>query len=126
MFGLFPGMGAHSLLSRKVGTAIADRLIVSSKTYTAQEMFELGLVHELAEPGEGLEACKNFIARSRRRHTGMVNASKAMKMACAVSIEELKRITELWADTALQLREQDLRVMSRLVAAQGRVAERNQ
>ena len=126
MFGLFPGMGAHSLLSRKIGTAMADRLIVSSKTYTAQEMFELGLVHELAEPGEGLEACKNFIARSRRRHTGMVNASKAMKMACGVSIEELKRITELWADTALELREQDLRVMSRLVAAQGRVTERGQ
>ena len=125
MFGLFPGMGAHSLLSRKVGTAMANRLIVSGKTYAAQEMFDLGLVHELAEPGEGLEACKNFIARSRRRHTGMVNASKAMKMACGVSIEELKRITELWADTALQLREQDLRIMSRLVAAQGRVAERS-
>ena len=125
MFGLFPGMGAHSLLSRKIGTAMADRLIVSGKTYTAQEMFDLGLVHELAEPGEGLAACKNFIARSRRRHTGMVNASKAMKMACGVSIAELKRITELWADTALQLREQDLRVMNRLVAAQGRVAERS-
>ena len=126
MFGLFPGMGAHSLLSRKIGTAMANRLIVSSRTYSAEEMFDLGLVHELAESGEGLEACSNFIARTRRRHTGLVNASKAMKLACGVSIEELKRITELWADTALQLREQDLRVMSRLVAAQGRVTERSQ
>lgn len=124
LFGLFPGMGAHSLLSRKIGTAMADRLIVSSKTYSAEEMFELGLVHELAEPGMGLEACRNFIAKTRRRHPGMVNARKAMKLARGVSIEELKRVTELWADTALQLREHDLKVMNRLIAAQAKVAER--
>ncbi len=34
MFGLFPGMGAHAFLSRKLGAAMADRLIVSNQTYT--------------------------------------------------------------------------------------------
>ena len=29
LFGLFPGMGAHAILSRKLGSAMADRLIVS-------------------------------------------------------------------------------------------------
>jgi DSF synthase len=28
LFGLFPGMGAHAILSRKLGSAMADRLIV--------------------------------------------------------------------------------------------------
>jgi enoyl-CoA hydratase/carnithine racemase len=34
LFGLFPGMGAHAILSRKLGAAMADRLIVSNQTYT--------------------------------------------------------------------------------------------
>jgi DSF synthase len=122
MFGLFPGMGAHALLSRKVGSAMADRLIVSNETYTAQQMYELGLVHHLAENGQGLAACRDFIKKSERRHTGLVNSRRAMKVSWNLELAELNRITELWADSALQLREQDLKVMGRLVAAQARLA----
>ena len=45
-----------------------------------------------------------------------------MKVAWDLELAELNRITELWADSALQLREQDLKVMGRLVAAQARLA----
>ena len=123
MFGLFPGMGAHALLSRKLGSAMADRLIVSNETYTAEQMYDLGIVHQLAENGEGLETCREFIRKSERRHSGLVHARKAMKVAWDLELDELNRITELWAEAALQLREQDLKVMSRLVAAQGRLAK---
>lgn len=123
MFGLFPGMGAHALLSRKIGTAMADRLIVSNETYTAEQMFELGLVHRLADPGEGLSACRDFITKSDRKHAGLVAARKAMKISAGLTLDELKRIVDLWAETALKLREQDLKVMSRLTAAQSRLAD---
>ena len=123
MFGLFPGMGAHALLSRKLGSAMADRLITSNQTYTAEEMYELGLVHQLAENGDGLEACRSFISKAERRHAGLVNARKAMKISWNLELDELNRITELWADAALQLREQDLKVMSRLVSAQVKLAD---
>lgn len=122
MFGLFPGMGAHALLSRKIGSAMADRIIVSNETFTAEQMYDLGLVHHLAENGQGLEACREFIRKSERRHSGLVNSRKAMKIAWNLELSELNRITELWAEAALQLRDQDLKVMSRLVAAQGRLA----
>ncbi len=122
MFGLFPGMGAHALLSRKIGSAMADRIIVSNETFTAEQMYDYGLVHHLAENGEGLEACREFIRKSERRHSGLVHSRKAMKVAWNLELSELNRITELWADAALQLREQDLKVMSRLVAAQRRLA----
>ena len=124
MFGLFPGMGAHALLSRKLGSAMADRIIVSNETFTAEQMYEMGIVHALAEPGDGVNAVRDFIKRSDRRHAGLVGSRRAMKQVWKLELAELNRITELWADTALQLREQDLRVMSRLVAAQGRVVER--
>lgn len=123
MFGLFPGMGAHALLSRKVGSAMADRLITSNETYTAEQMYDLGIVHQLAENGEGLSACREFIKKSDRRHAGLVGARKATKICWNLELEELTRITELWADTALQLREQDLKVMNRLTTAQARLAE---
>ena len=124
MFGLYPGMGAHAFLSRKLGTAMADRIIVSNKTYTAEELYEMGLVHVLAEPGDGQNAVREFIKKSERRHAGLVGARKASKRVWPVELEELNAITEMWADTALQLSETDLKVMSRLVAAQARLAER--
>ena len=117
-FGLFPGMGAHALLARKLGSAQADRLILSNKTYTAEEMYDLGLVHQLAKPGEGVAAARAFVARNGRRQPGLYGAKQAMRRAIAVSLDELKRIVEDWADSALQLEEQDLRLMNKLTAAQ--------
>lgn len=121
LFGLFPGMGAHSILSRKLGSAMADRLITSNQTYTAEEMYELGLVHHLAENGEGLAACEDFIKKCQRRHPGLVNARKAMKLTNPIGLSELKRIVDLWADAALQLTDGDLKIMNRLTRAQERV-----
>jgi DSF synthase len=121
LFGLFPGMGAHAILSRKLGSAMADRLIVSNQTYTAEEMYEFGLVHCLAENGEGLAACEDFIRKCERRHPGLVNARRAMKLVNPIGLSELKRVVDLWADAALQLTDSDLKVMNRLTRAQQRV-----
>ena len=120
MFGLFPGMGAHALLTRKLGSAMADRLILSSRTYTAREMYELGIVHEVVGRGEGIAATRAFIARSGRRHAGLYGAKRALRESNPVSLGELKRIVEHWAESALSLREQDLKLMQRLAAAQER------
>lgn len=121
-FGLFPGMGAHAFLSRKLGTALADRIILSNETHTAEQMYELGIVHQLAEPGEGVIAAREFMAKSQRRHAGLVNARRAMRVASPIPMAELYAIVELWADTALQLSERDLKLMQRLSNAQERLA----
>src|SRR3954453_1118273 len=54
LFGLFPGMGAYSLLARRIGAAVAEDMILTGRMYTAEEMKEIGLVHVLAEPGQGI------------------------------------------------------------------------
>jgi len=120
MFGLFPGMGAHALLSRKLGSALADRIITSNRTYSAQEMYDLGIVQHIAEDGDGIEAVREYIRRNDRRHSGLVAARRATKVSWALELSELTRITELWADAALALGEQDLRLMERLASAQQR------
>jgi len=121
MFGLFPGMGAHAILSRKLGSAVADRLILSNKTYSAQEMYDLGLVQQIADDGEGIAATRMFIAKNARRVAGLVGSKRAMRACNAISLSELKRVVDLWAESALQLREADLRVMQRLANAQTRL-----
>ena len=121
MFGLFPGMGAHAILSRKLGTAQAERLILSNKTWSAEQMYDLGLVHVLAEPGEGEAAVRAFMAASDRKHAGMVGARHAMRRAAPIELDELRDIVDRWADAALQLRDQDLKLMQRLAGAQGRL-----
>jgi DSF synthase len=54
IFGLFPGMGAYSLVARRVGAAFAEEMMLGGRIYTAEVMKDVGLVHILAEPGQGL------------------------------------------------------------------------
>jgi DSF synthase len=122
-FGLFPGMGAHAILSRKLGAAMADRIILSNETYTAEDMYELGIVHQIAPPGEGVATVREFMAKSDRRHAGLVNARRATRAAMPIAMSEYYEIVDLWADAALQLREQDLKLMQRLAGAQARQAQ---
>src|SRR6476660_1632835 len=50
IFGLFPGMGAYSLVARRVGAAFAEEMMLGGRIYTAEEMKDVGLVHILASP----------------------------------------------------------------------------
>jgi len=120
MFGLFPGMGAHALLSRKLGTAMADRVILSNQVFSAEDMLAMGLVAQVVEPGQGIAAVREHMARTSRHHGGQVAARRAMRVASPVALAELRAIVDLWADAALGLREADLKLMSRLAATQAR------
>ena len=121
-FGLFPGMGAHSLLSRKVGLARAEEMMLTNRLYTAEEMHEMGLVHVLAERGAGEEAVRAYIAKNGRRQVGHRGIYHASSLANPVTLEELNAIVEVWADTALCLSDADLKFMRRLSEAQVRLA----
>ena len=121
-FGLFPGMGAHSLLSRKIGLARAEELMLSNRLYSAEEMHEMGLVHILAEPGQGEEAVRAYIARNGRRQTSHCGIYQASSLSDPIGLEELNAIVDVWADTALCLSSADLKLMRRLGSAQTRLA----
>jgi len=120
-FGLFPGMGAHSLLSRKIGLAQAEEMMLSNRLYTAEEMFEMGIVHILAEPGCGEEAVRAYIAKNGRRQVGHRGIYHASSLANPITLEELNAIVEIWADSALCLSDSDLKLMRRLGDAQTRL-----
>lgn len=121
MFGLFPGMGAYSLVARRTNASFAEEMMLSGRIYSAEEMKEAGLVHMVVEPGQGIKAARDYMQKNKRRHVGSRAVFKAGHVVSPVSLEELDGVVEIWADSCLQLRERDLKVMQRLVAAQDKL-----
>lgn len=118
LFNLFPGMGAYSFLSRKVGSALAEKMILSGNVYAAPDLFEMGIVDVLVADGEGEQAVYDYIKKEKRARNGYQAFRKVKRYCNPVSYEELKAITTLWVDAALQLSPKDLRTMERLVKRQ--------
>ena len=118
LFNLFPGMGAYSILSRKIGAAAAENMIMSGSLYSAEELYDMGVVDILAEKGEGELAVYRYINSSKRSRNTRKILRKVKDVCDLVSYEELKEIATVWADAALQLTAKDLRMMERLVRRQ--------
>jgi DSF synthase len=123
LFNLFPGMGACSLLSRRIGLRAAEELILSGKVMSGAELHKLGVVDVLATDGHGETAVRNWIAKNAKRRNGMQAVLRARQFIHPVTREELDGIVELWVDAALRLNERDLKMMNRLVRAQVRRLE---
>lgn len=120
LFNLFPGMGAYSLLSRRLGSAQAEKIILSGRLFSAEELHDMGLVQVLAEPGCGEEATREYIARNNRRFNAAEAVCRVGRRMNPLGFEELRDVTDVWVEAALRLQEHDLRKMERLAAAQDR------
>ncbi len=120
LFNLFPGMGAYSLIERRIGAAQAERMILSGRIYGADELYELGLVDVLADDGKGDDAVYEYIDQFGRRHTAHRAVYRVRRRVNPVPYEELLDVTHVWVEAALSLEESDLRRMERLAAAQDR------
>lgn len=67
LFNLFPGMGAVSILGRRIGMREAEALIASGRTLTARDAADLGIVDIVTPRGEGFAALREHIRKSSRR-----------------------------------------------------------
>lgn len=122
LFNLFPGMGAYQLLSRRLPAAQAERMIMSGRMYSAEELYDMGVIDALAEPGEGEAAVYDFVHRNQHRRNTQLAIQKIRQISKPISYQELMRVCHVWVDTAMQLTQRDLRVMERLVSAQYRIS----
>jgi DSF synthase len=123
LFNLFPGMGAYSLLSRRIGMRAADELITSGKVLPAAKLHEMGVVDVLAKDGEAPSAVRAWIARNAKHRNGLQAAQAARRRVDRVTREELDDIADVWVDAAFRLGDRDLRMMSRIARAQMRRME---
>jgi DSF synthase len=123
LFNLFPGMGAYSLLARRIGMRAAEELILSGRVLPAQQLHEMGVVDVLAPDGQGETVVRQWIAKNAKRRNGLQAVHRVRQLVHPVTREELDAITDTWVDAALLLEDRDLKMMSRIVRAQMRRME---
>ena len=124
LFNLFPGMGAYSLLARRIGIRAAEDLILSGKILSATALHEMGVVDVVAPDGKGEATVNEWISKVAKRRNGYSAVYRARQHVHPVTREELDAITETWVDAALRLEDRDLKMMSRIVRSQMRRMER--
>jgi DSF synthase len=124
LFNLFAGMGAYSLLSRRIDMARASRFMSSGRQYSAAELYDLGIVDVLAEDGQGVHAVNDFIRRHGRSRNGLLGIQQARQRLAPLLLQELEDVLSIWVETAMHLSERDVRTMEKLVGAQNRLALR--
>jgi DSF synthase len=122
LFNMFPGMGALSLLARKIGMRRAEEVIMSGHVYTAKEMYELGVVDVITEDGAGLESVRALINGRRHKRNSYRAMTLAKRQLQPVTHAEMRNVVGIWADAAMRLENRDLRMMARLVRAQDRLS----
>src|SRR5450759_1887868 len=71
--------------------------------------------------GGGFESSRKYMYGNKRRHAGARAVFQAGREVNPVTLEELDRIVQIWADACLQLSEYDLKVMQRFVVAQDKL-----
>jgi DSF synthase len=119
-FNLFPGMGGYSLVARRSGMKLAEELIGTGESHTAEWFHARGLVDVLFEPGDACKATRTFIDVIRPKLNGMRAMLRARQRVLSLPRSELMDITEDWVDAAFSIDPKDRAYMERLVIAQNR------
>jgi len=119
-FGMFPGMGAVSALTRKIGAAKAQWLIESGKTITATQGAEMGIVDKVTYEAGARGAAARYMAQvvNNRGRAAMLEALLIARQP--VPRQELVDIVNLWIDNALHLPQENIELMRTILKSQGR------
>ena len=125
LFNLFPGMGAYSLLARRVGPRLAEEMILSGNLYPAAKLHEMGIVDMVVPEGRGELAVYDYVNKVHKRRNGVAATYQARQAVFPITREELMKITTVWVDAALRLDARDLRMMTRIVHSQNSLKESN-
>jgi DSF synthase len=123
LFNMFPGMGAYSFLSRRISPVQVEKMILSGRIYSAEELHEMGVVDILAEDGEGVAEVGKFIKRHEKNRNTRESLLKIRNRVNPVTLDELLDIGEIWVEAAMALTTRELKVMSRLIRSQDRMAK---
>ncbi len=118
LFNLFPGMGAYNFLTRRLDPVRIEKMIMSGTIYSAEEMYEMGLVDILVDEGEGEAAVREYIRKAKRSRNAREAIFRVRHCVNPVTLQDLVDVVEIWVDAAMQLDSINLRTMKRLVRAQ--------
>lgn len=114
IFGSFPGMGAYSFLTRKVGYEKANDMIRSSKRWNAKELIEMNIIHSVFDGDE-----KELIHLIQKDY--FKSKDIFSKICCIPTLAELKTIVDKWLSQIINLENDKINYMEKLINAQKKV-----
>lgn len=118
LFNLYPGMGAWNFTARRCGTRVATDMVLSGKSYGADELRALGIADVVADEGTGAGILEHEMQKAAPRLRGTLAALRIRSRMQPVTLEMLQVIVDDWAESALNLADRDMRLMERLARAQ--------
>jgi DSF synthase len=123
LFNMFPGMGAYSFLARRLDPARVERMILNGRIYSAEELFDMGIIDTISEDGHGVQEIEVFIKKLEKSKNTRKAILKIRNRIHPVTFEEMLDIGEIWVNSAMALSPHEIKVMQRLVRAQDRMAK---
>jgi DSF synthase len=118
LFDMFPGMGALSFLSRRCSRRAVQELTRSGRQFSADELFDMGVIDVVAEPGAGKAAVQQLIKRRQSQVHGHNAMNNVDRMLHPVTLQELYDVVGLWVNAAMTLSSRGQEWMRRLYMQQ--------
>ncbi len=114
LFGMFPGMGGFPLLRVRSDEGVARRIQEAGNRYTAEFLYEIGVIDYLASRGKG----EQLVRALMQLETTGARAQNRKERLSAIPYQELVDSVEAWVKCALELTDKNRRSMAYLLNAQ--------
>jgi|LNFM01.2.fsa_nt_gb DSF synthase len=122
LFGMFPGMGGELLLRSRVDPSVAERIVSSCGRYSAEFLYEIGVVDYLVAPGTGAAFVADLLTQmqSDANCSANLRVRQRQELLDAIRYDSLANSIERWTEQALSLTPRQIRSMKYIVELQGR------
>ncbi|MCP5200596.1 MAG: enoyl-CoA hydratase/isomerase family protein [Gammaproteobacteria bacterium] len=119
LFGLFPGMGAEPLLETRIGAKKSKAILGAARRWTAEQLFDMGVIDFLAEPGQGLAATNALISTIGEKEREFYGRRFEL-----LAVERIRSEVSVWANQAMKLSSKNFRTIDLILKAQSSAANR--
>jgi DSF synthase len=103
--------------------ARVERMILSGRIFTAEELYDQGVIDYIFEDDHGVQEIDLFIKKLEKSKNTRKAILKIRNRINPVTFEEMLDIGEIWVESAMALSQKEVKVMQRLVRSQDRMAK---
>ena len=122
--GMFPGAGAYSMLSRKIGRRETERLITKAAYFTTDEAHEMGMVDHLCDAGQIETGIRELQEEITPRFNTYLSTVRARRRCAEITMTEMQAVIDDWVDAGMTMEAHHLMLMRHLLAQQDANARR--
>lgn len=127
LFNSIPGIGpAYQYLLRRIEPIKAQKLIKSARTYTADELYQMGIIDKVVPDGTGRDAVLEHISQYKKYKNSYDSLKTIFKSGNELTYDDMLRLGENWVETVLRLSDRDLEILERLAGSQERQTSKSE